>query len=528
MFANRVLIFVKSIFENGKVSNVLLFIGGSVSILWAIYFARVTVSIPYQLEFREGASQVMTSLLLSGENPFVFKNQPLGLNNYGLGYSAAVLPFAALFGNTLRVHRIVTFVFIFLSALIGFWAVYKVRRNISLGLTCGAFVMIGLMGRGGIGAFPSAMGVFLFLMAVLIPFLRSFDNTGLILSVFFSVVAFYTKAYFVLAFGIVASYLFLFVSKKRGMVYTLLFLGLIVVSFVAIRFGFPLYFINTVAGNVSNTFRTSEHLYSQLVQLFYYFYPVLILAVIVLVTGFIKMKRELSASNVAGNFINFLIWDHPVVGVPLNPYFYSFLCVFFVFVFVLGSHVGSYLTYAYQLVLPIFFIWLFQNLELGKLPGIFFVSLVLFNLFYWENSTLNSQLLVQGNSREWSKLYSYLESANNILNSPTITSKIVEMGITPLDSGQTIYYYFITPYLDSSLIGPSYEEFYNNGMEYTRFINDSIKTQKFDLIVTTKDVDTYYDLDLITEYYHLTKQIILYMPQTDQKWVAQIWYPLER
>jgi hypothetical protein len=224
----------------------------------------VTIFIPYQIEFREGASQVMTSFLLKWENPFTFENQPLGINNYGLGYNLAVLPFAALLGNTLRVHRLVTFIFILLSSLTGAFTIYKIRRNISLALACGAFIMIGLMGRAGIGAFPSAMGTLLFLLAVLIPFLRSFDNTGLALSILFSLVAFYTKAYFVLAFGIVASYLFLFISKKKGTAYILSFLGLFAVSFAAVRFNFPLYFINTVIGNVSNTFNTAEHLIAQL------------------------------------------------------------------------------------------------------------------------------------------------------------------------------------------------------------------------------------------------------------------------
>src|SRR6266508_1132602 len=120
--------YVKSRIEKHPLPNLLLFIGALASALWAIYFAVVTISIPYQIEFREGTAQVLTKLLLGGENPFVLDNQPLGMNNYGLGYNIVVWPFAVLFGNTLSVHRSVTFIFILLSSLISFLVVYRVKR----------------------------------------------------------------------------------------------------------------------------------------------------------------------------------------------------------------------------------------------------------------------------------------------------------------------------------------------------------------------------------------------------------------
>jgi hypothetical protein len=143
-------------------SRVLLFIGAVTSILWSVYFSVVTIMIPYQIELREGTALVLTKILLSGGNPFSFDNLPLGMTNYGLGYNLAVLPFAALFGNTLVVHRAVTFAFILLAASIVFLSLNKSARDPALALTCSAFLMTGLITNGGIGAFPSAMGAFLF------------------------------------------------------------------------------------------------------------------------------------------------------------------------------------------------------------------------------------------------------------------------------------------------------------------------------------------------------------------------------
>jgi uncharacterized membrane protein len=152
--------FRKSNMKGWLFSNYFLFWGAFASILWSIYFAGVTISIPYQIEFREGAAQVMTAFLLNRSNPFTLENQPLAMNNYGLGYNLVVVPFAALFGNTLFVHRSITFGFILLAAFAGFILIQNIRRNIASALACAAFIMIGLMARAGVGAFPSAMGTF--------------------------------------------------------------------------------------------------------------------------------------------------------------------------------------------------------------------------------------------------------------------------------------------------------------------------------------------------------------------------------
>ena len=189
---------LKSAFEklNGpRLTGILLLAGTILSIAWAAYFSVVTISMPYQIELREGTALVTTRILLNGENPFSFENQPLAMTNYGIGYNLAVLPFARFFGNTLLVHRAVTFTFILLSAFACAAVVYKKQKDISLSFTCGAFVIIGLTTNGGIGAYPSSMGTFLFLLAVLVPYIRSFDRIGLFASILFSLLAFYTKPY---------------------------------------------------------------------------------------------------------------------------------------------------------------------------------------------------------------------------------------------------------------------------------------------------------------------------------------------
>ncbi len=508
---------------NEHIAVSVLLVGTLISVFWSLYFARITISTPYQIGFREGAPQVLTSMLIHGENPYIFENHPLAFNNYSIAYSTAVLPFALLFGNTLHIHRWVTFIFILLSTTFGFWVVFSRGRKFPAALACSAFIIIGFIGRGGIGSAPTTMGTFLFLTAIFIPYLRSFDKPSMTLSMVLALLAFHTKAYFVLSMGLVLSYVFLFVSKKKALAYFLLFLALFVIAFGVIRSVYPLYFTDVLRGNVSNTFRELDHLTSQLKWLSIYFAPILLLTIL----SFWNSSRNISPQNNLTKRASFDIsaWDTPLLTFSFDYYLYIFILCLLMFVLVLGSHVGNYLSYAYELVVPTFLFWFFVNFEKQKAAPILSAGLVLANLFYWQYNTISPQMLAEKNSVEWEKLFSYLKPSMRVLNSPTITSRLIELGIKPVDSGQTDYYYTMKPYPDNLLLGPSFEDFYNDGQEYTKSINDAIAKQEYDLIVTSKDVEVFYDLDLIAEHYVMTDELILYMDQTEQKWVVQVWEP---
>ena len=202
-----------------------IFFGGAVVLFsWFVYFSFSTIAMPYQIEYREGAAQVMTQILLMGGNPFSLEYQPLGMNNYGIGYNLLALPFAKLFGNTLMVHRSVSFFFLFASLLLVARTIWTLKKDALISILGGLFIVILWAGRGGLGAFPSTTGAFLFLSAILIPFMYSFRYPSLIVSALLSILAFYTKPYFVIGFVVVAVYTFAFVSKQKGVISGLFFL----------------------------------------------------------------------------------------------------------------------------------------------------------------------------------------------------------------------------------------------------------------------------------------------------------------
>lgn len=502
--------------------EVLLFLAVCISIAWCFYFAVVTISMPYQIEYREGAAQVMTGFLLARSNPFVLENQPLGMNNYGMGYNLAVTPFAYLFGNTLLVHRSITFVFILLAALTGAWVVYRHGDTKASALACAAFIMIALIGRGGIGAAPAAMGTFLLLLTISIPFLYRFTTASLVASVVFSLAAFYTKPYFVLGMGIVAAYLFLFASKRTGLGYAALFLLLFAGSFLVVRWVFPFYFINTVIGNISNTGLSYPHMISQLKDLGIYFLPIILLSILFLASDMRNFRRG------TGTMFDIREWKQPLIKIPFDYYFFSFLCTLLVFIFFLGPHVGNYLNYAYQLILPVFFCWFFPRIGRQEKQVFVITGLVILNLILWNGIVLPFHVLEQKGSREWSRLQNYVQSSSNILNSPLITSTTIESGLNPLDSGQITYFYIIKPYPESAILGPSYTLLRADGMQYLRSVDNSIEKQKFDLIFTTLEKNTFYHMKLVSEFYTPIDEIRVDMPQTEQQWTVVVWKPISK
>jgi len=510
-----------------RFAGTLLFAGTIASIAWAVYFSAVTISIPYQIEFREGAAMVTTKILLGGGNPYVFENQPLGLNVYGVAYSLVTLPFAFLFGNTLSVHRTVTFVFILLSALITAGTIYKVRKNVSLSFGCGAFVMVGLISLGGGGAFPSAMGSFLFLVAVLAPFVRSFDRWGLFVSILSSVVAFYTKPYFVLSVGVVAIYLFLFVSKWKSILYGSILLVLFTICYLVTQVVFPLYFMNVIVGNVFLTVRSPETLLNNLEKMFLNFYPILALSVAVGVKGLLVATDSEPTGRKGKHFFNLLNMNQPLILRTANYLFFSFSCSFAAFVCILGSHGGGTgMNYMYQLLSPLFFVWFFTKMDLGSGFSLILVSILLGNLFFWESEMLNPEMLKQKDSKGWAELFDYVEESSNILNSQITVSKTVEVGLNPIDSGQTIIFYQIRPFSSRFLSNPSYEAIRVDGFQYVVFIDRAIERKLFDLIITTEEKAAFFHVKRLSENYSVVAEIVVEMPQTGQTWTALIWKPL--
>ena len=232
------------------------------------------------------------------------------------------------------------------------------------------------------------MGAFFFLAAILLPFNRSFDRAGLAASALLCLLAFYTKPYFMLAFGIVASYLFLFVSKRKALIYGLFFL---------IVFGICFFWSSSFFRSTSLIpWSAIWHRPTALSRFFYMinsrnwsaeFYPGMIAGLIILWFG----MRGWPLSDPLGT-VDFRSLDRPVVSRRPNYFAYCFVCSTLAFIFILGTQPGNFMSYAYQLMLPPFFLWLFQELKPQSRLGLILLPVLLFNLASFSFDGAQSQL----------------------------------------------------------------------------------------------------------------------------------------
>lgn len=513
------------IFNKWQISRLLLFLGSVLSILWSGYYMYGVIHIPHQITTLEGTASVHTWYYLRGGNPFSLENQPIGITLYGFVYNLIVLPFAGLFGNTLIVHRVVNFVFILLASLMFFLVVFRERRNPIQALVSSAFVTIslaGVQGLGGISAYPAPTGAFFYIAAIFIPFLFSFDAKSLVFSILLTLAGFYTKPYFLLSFGIVASYVFLFISPKKGLIYGLSFFIAALFSILAVKSIFPLYFVDVIWANVSQSRRVLEHLLAQLHSLIITFLPLLIIILLILVVDGIKMGGQSLTRRPYR--INLSRWDEPVFGYSPGYNIYAFGVSLLAFVSVLGWHSPNPLGYAYQLVAPLFICWVFSGLIPGSKMNLLAALLININLFTWQSQVMSPQYLKERSQNEWARLLGYLDGAESIIHPPIMVTDIMTLGYPPMDSGQTIIFYTIEPYPDTILTDISYERVRRDGYGYTTSINRRIENRGYDVIIIAKDKAQFFDTWILEQNYTLVDEINIQLNMTGV-YTLQVWKP---
>lgn len=479
--------------------------------LLLVLFAANTVFHPYPIEYREGATQVVTQLLLEGKNPFELQSLPVSMTNYGMEYNLLILPLAAVFGNTLVVHRVVSNLFIFLSCALCFAAMVKANRSTPISLAGACLIAICLMSYAGNGAFPNSAGTFLFLLAILVASAGGFSNRSLLASSLVCVLAFYAKPYFVLAFGIVLLYLLLVVSLKKAFLFAASFMVLFVISASLVLPIFPTYFLETVFSNMSNSMLSWIHLLRQVIELVINLLPLLAFAILLFI------RNRANGSSLA---------DRVHAAVRSSSWSYHgfvAVCSLIAVTFVLGRHVGSYMSYFYQLAVPLGIVWLFRYLKASNpYPGPMAAALLL------NMGVLFCTNLVPGvlspRTHEWERLYASVGDSRLVFNSPVLVSRQIDLGIPVTDSGQSEYFYWIKPY-PSIGMAPNFADVQSRGKEYLEAIENAVRNMEYEKIYLTQGFSNIVSTELVSQYYTLSDSFYIQMPQAKQTWTVQLWLP---
>lgn len=481
---------------------------------------------PFPLEYREGAILLTTDLLLKGNNPFSLGLQPAYTNMYGILYNLIVYPFAKLGIASLFIHRLITAIFVWLACLFLFWIIHRKGGSIlyaaAASLLFYAVLLFPMTTTALVG--PHSLGLFLFLVSIFWPERKNYSFPSLIVSIIAGLLAFYAKAYFILGLPIVACYLFLFVSKKKGIIYGLLFVVSLAASIILIDKTMECYFNNTFFINMNVAQDSLEHARNQFAELIHLNRELLVILGLILVSQVINFSEIIRLAK-GGLRMTIMDFNKPLFSNPLNLSFFCLLFGIVIIYFKLGRHGGSWMAYLFHLITPFFLVFLFTLMK-PKRWDIIFMPLVVMSLF---NVLGNFNINLNQKIENWQKVKDLISQHQVILNSPAIVPILVEQHKNVYESGHSEYFkvgaYRLSPLVKKIFpTGPKGREVILRHYAYLNEVVGMIKEKKFDLIMVTEDYSPMLPA-IMLQYYDYQGSIQVLMPHFKQNWNLAIFTP---
>jgi len=500
-----------------------------------VYHTHV-ITFPYPSEYREGAMIQTTNILLTGGNPYAIANQPQDTNAYGILYSIVCYPFAKLFGSSLQLHRAVSGIFILLSCLIVFLFARTNKHSFLPSLTVTLILYASLLYGVTPLVRPDSLGLFLFLSSLYFPLKYNYSLRSLLVGAAIGVFAFFTKTFFLLTYPFLGSYLFLFVSKKNGMIYSVLSCIILIISALVMNFFYETYIANVFFIHVNSAYYDIKHLIYQLFfalkSYLFIFMMFVFAATSVLLKWWKEIHKHVTDFNLLVSLLNSMdvrSLDSPLFRSDIKCTSYYLLCAVTVFCLSLGGHGGAWMSYFFQLISPFFLLVLLDITAYSSIPKSFLylmlAGIINLGVFYITVLPHYTSRQVQP---QWQQIYELVSKNSNIFNSPAITPILQEQNKRVYDSGLSEYFRRSVLPKKFSLMSPYWtlDNKIAKALErYQRDFVEAVKSKKYDVIVITNNYNSapFAAESLLSQYYDRKTTLSAPMPHTGQKWILDVW-----
>jgi hypothetical protein len=442
---------------------------------------------PY--EYREGAIVLTTSLMLDGLNPYALELQPVFINVYGIAYHWVMLPMAMVFGSTFFAHRLVSLIALAGSALLLFKAMR--RSGVSLSYSwLGALLMATFLSTDlSLSARPDALGLFLFLAALLIPWWTGFSVLGLAAGGFLSLLGFLAKPYFIVGWPLVALYLFFFEHKGKGLLYGILPVWFLIPLLLLMDCFYPSYFTNTFFIHLNYQGNDWGHLRSGLAQYWTLTFGFLLIPILSLDPSSRSKQPEDPPGATGGslglwkNLLGARWWAWREGLFKKKPPFPHFLLLAggLLVILKLGRHPGNLLLYHHTFITP-FLLWvaLYQaEKALGRCwAGTLLLLANLFMLFHFLPA------LPPDHSAPWREIETVVKAHGRVLNSPPLAVMAAKLGKPVWDNGQTGYFPWGVP----NNFTRAAPEYLKRGLAFRDKVYLMVRKKEFDLIAVSRHI----------------------------------------
>jgi hypothetical protein len=469
------------------------------------------VTYPFPSSFREGAMMTTTDALVRGMNPYDMSLQPQFMNPYGIIYPLLIWPWAKIFGTTMFIHRIATAVSIMAICTLVFFILKRMSVPILLNIWAIVMLYASLIfpGTSTPTIDPGATATFFMLLTVFIPWFCEYSTGSLTASLLLGLLSFYTKPYAVIGTIVMASYLFLFVSKKKGLCYGGAWLLLLTASVLLVNRLLPAYFDNCffASFNMAHEWSSMERLIMQT-----HWYGSLYMWTLILMGIFAALSLRGSEATEAISF--------KTVSLPL----YAGAWSAFVLYISLGRHTGATLWYFFQLLSPYLLItaaWLFNRYAFWPL-AIPFLLLNLFTLTADEDYQLFNK-----NTSSWTDVNVLLDHYQHVLGAPAIVPLLVQQNREVFDNGQSEYFLpggrrmgWTSRFLQDD------QRVFLQEILFFNKIKSRVENKEFDLILLQPNLLPLGIGDDIRKYYKFEGQVVVYPPQDRKPYGITVWRPL--
>jgi hypothetical protein len=469
------------------------------------------IFLPFPLEFREGHVFSTTSLLIKGQNPYNLDFYPYYYNSYGILYNLIVLPFAFIFGNSFFIHRIINLVFILLSVFFIFRPIKTNKNNnITFRLIISLLVFL-LLSFGSITMSPNNLGVLLYLLTLIIPVKFDFSTKSIILSAIFSISAFYTKPYFILGWIILSIYIFLFQNIKKAIIYNILYFFVFIILGFIISKLLPLYFYETIFG-YSDSYISLEYSIHQLKDFALFSIPILMFIGLIFLMSVFHRKQSFNISLKENKFI----------------YFSFFILLFLIFP--LGINQGAYLSYHFQLLLPLLALFVInENFEdVDYLKQNKFILFLMIVLVFVPLYNIRPYTNKKDDIRDWKNLTDYLLKKHDVLNSSILSPIQIINNRKIYDNGVSGFVFgFRKNNITNVLFGLD-DEILAKKEHYINIISAKISNKDFDAIVLNSNSENdinWWINKIDTNKYILKRKFNLRTNSNNYKWEVLAFEP---
>ena len=503
-----------------------------------VYHFKLIV-FPYPLEYREGAIVQTTQVLLKGENPYSLINQPQDTNCYGILFNLIAYPVSKITGANLFSHRAITGFFIIAACFVAFLFTKKRKLSPFLSILLILLLYASLLVNQTVQARPDSLGLFILLLAFYIPLKFEYSYSSIFIGALIGFLALFTKSYYLLFFPLLGSYLFLFVSKKKGLIFSFAsFLFFSLVIFTIDNFILPTYIADCLFIHMNVASYSVNYVLSQFKYYIISYTPVILTLSLIILSLYLKNEEKVKHLFISFNFvkksienINLIRLNEPLFLKKIYSIYYYLVIITLVLYFKMAGHHGAQMTYFYQLLSPFFMlaaVELFSK-EKESFNLLFLIGVLNIVFFFYK---VLPHYSVSDVKKEWEVIENIVRDNNNILNNPAVVSIMVDYNRKIYDNGHSEYFIFSKT--------PENLEFIPYFVKTDKMVIDRINSfrseisslvarKKFDIIMLPNGYDSGRDEfisdSLLKSNYIFSDVIRAPTPHNHENWKIEIWKP---